>query len=305
MGTQVCHGIKRIMSHRFVRTATVVCCLALLSTACRKQPSDPNVTAAETPPPPDLSQCTRIEVWVEPSALEALVIPPPNEPNVLSAEEVRWIESLETMVIDDPAYIQALAQNVSMSSYGGPRHGGIAIIPVYHVSGQRGEQRLVSFQIKGPVILTEDDHFFRRSLPLRRSVSLTPALDPFRWRLKCARNLRRLWRALGQETERDGAEQTIRQWCDAIAKGRVKDDTLICPSAGKGRCHYAMNRDYKADAPGDTVLLFEAKPGWNQHGGPELFTFDNHDPKGGCVLLNNGMVKFIRTEKELHALRWK
>ena len=52
----------------------------------------------------------------------------------------------------------------------------------------------------------------------------------------------------------------------------------------------------------------------------DLFTFDNHDPKrlapivlpspqrssgGGCVLLNDGTVKFIRTEEELHALRWK
>jgi hypothetical protein len=53
------------------------------------------------------------------------------------------------------------------------------------------------------------------------------------------------------------------------------------------------------------VLLFETKTGWNQHGGPELFTFDNHDPKGGCVLLNNGTVKFIRTEEELKQLRWK
>ena len=60
------------------------------------------------------------------------------------------------------------------------------------------------------------------------------------------------------------------------------------------------------------------KTGWNQHGGPELFTFDNHDPKrsapdvlslgdsgGGCVLLNNGTVKFIRTKDELNALCWK
>jgi hypothetical protein len=53
------------------------------------------------------------------------------------------------------------------------------------------------------------------------------------------------------------------------------------------------------------VLLFETKDGWNQHGGPELFTFDNHDPKGGCVLLNDGSVKFIRTEEELNNLRWK
>lgn len=69
--------------------------------------------------------------------------------------------------------------------------------------------------------------------------------------------------------------------------------------------HYAMNPKREPNSPGDMVLLFETKAGWNQYGGPELFTFDNHDPKGGCVLLNDGKVKFIRTEDELHALRWK
>lgn len=68
---------------------------------------------------------------------------------------------------------------------------------------------------------------------------------------------------------------------------------------------YAMNPKCREDSPKDMVFLFESKPGWNQHGGPELFTFDNHDPRGGCVLLNDGTVKFIRTEEELHALRWK
>jgi hypothetical protein len=28
----------------------------------------------------------------------------------------------------------------------------------------------------------------------------------------------------------------------------------------------------------------------------------NHDPKGGCVLLNDGTVKFIRTKEELQQL---
>jgi hypothetical protein len=68
---------------------------------------------------------------------------------------------------------------------------------------------------------------------------------------------------------------------------------------------YAMNSNCREGSPDDTVFLFESKLGWNQHGGPELFTFDNHDPKGGCVLLNDGTVKFIRSEEELHALRWK
>ncbi|MDI6448547.1 hypothetical protein [Anaerobaca lacustris] len=66
-----------------------------------------------------------------------------------------------------------------------------------------------------------------------------------------------------------------------------------------------MNAACEANSPPDMVRLFETKAGWNQHGGPELFTFDNHDPRGGCVLLNDGTVKFIRTEEELHALRWE
>jgi len=78
-----------------------------------------------------------------------------------------------------------------------------------------------------------------------------------------------------------------------------------CPSAGDGKNHYAMNPNCKPDSQADMVLLFETKAGWNQHGGPELFTFDNHDPKGGCVLLNDSTVKFIRTPEELQQLQWK
>jgi len=88
-----------------------------------------------------------------------------------------------------------------------------------------------------------------------------------------------------------------------IAEHTVK--AYQCPGAGEGRCHYAMNSNCGADSPGEMVLLFETKAGWNQHGGPELFTFDNHDAQGGCVLLNDGTVKFIRTEQELHTLHWK
>ena len=70
-------------------------------------------------------------------------------------------------------------------------------------------------------------------------------------------------------------------------------------------CHYAMNNNCEPNSPLDMVLLFETKAGWNQNGGPELFNFDNHDPKGGCVLLNDGMVKFIRTKEEFQQLQWK
>jgi len=84
----------------------------------------------------------------------------------------------------------------------------------------------------------------------------------------------------------------------------------ICPSVKEAKkhlanCYYAMNPNCKFDSAPDMVLLFETRAGWNQHSGPELFTFDNHNPKGGCVLLNDGAVKFIRTKEELRQLRWK
>jgi hypothetical protein len=108
------------------------------------------------------------------------------------------------------------------------------------------------------------------------------------------------------------------RWCDAmewafagprIRSERHEVDTRmnvhVCPSVGEGMSTYAINPSCKYDSPPDIVLLFETKTGWNQHGGSELFTFDNHDPKGGCVLLNDGTVKFIRTKEELQQLRWK
>jgi hypothetical protein len=66
-----------------------------------------------------------------------------------------------------------------------------------------------------------------------------------------------------------------------------------------------MNPSCTPGSPADTVLLFEAKTGWNQHGGPEMFMFEHHEPRGGLVLLNGGTVKFIRTEEELKQLRWE
>jgi hypothetical protein len=99
------------------------------------------------------------------------------------------------------------------------------------------------------------------------------------------------------------------KWCDAFVPIWEKNHEsrwfeFRCPSMPDAKCTYAMNPACEPNSPPDTVLLFETKAGWNLHGGSELFTFENHDPKGGCVLLNGGAVKFIRTEEELKQLRW-
>jgi hypothetical protein len=148
-------------------------------------------------------------------------------------------------------------------------------------------------------------------------IMLTPQIEPFELRMRCAVNLRNVWHRLRLYYKAVGRIEmqypTPVEWCDTMARAytstRWYDESFVnaylCPSASEGKCHYALNTNCKYDSPSDVVLLFETKAGWNQHGGPELFTFDNHDPKGGCVLLNDGTVKFIRTKEELQQLRWK
>jgi hypothetical protein len=96
-----------------------------------------------------------------------------------------------------------------------------------------------------------------------------------------------------------------RMQASSVWVGYVREANAPSPPVDTWISDYAMNPNCHVDSPKDVVFLFESKPGWNQHGGPELFTFDNHDPRGGLVLLNGGEVKFIRTEEELQQLRWK
>jgi prepilin-type processing-associated H-X9-DG protein len=65
-----------------------------------------------------------------------------------------------------------------------------------------------------------------------------------------------------------------------------------------------MNPDCEPNSPADLVLLFETKGGWNQYGGPELLTLDNHKGEGANVLFNDGHVKFIKPD-EVGKLKWK
>jgi hypothetical protein len=138
-------------------------------------------------------------------------------------------------------------------------------------------------------------------------------IRPLQLRVRCAGKLRDLGGSLRYWPADNKEYPSPSEWCDAIVrkyqdKGTSKEymsNLFRCPSVTEGECHYAINPDCKPDSPPDAVLLYETKAGWNQHGGPELFTFDNHDPKGGCVKLNDGTVKFIRTKKELQQLRWK
>jgi prepilin-type processing-associated H-X9-DG protein len=92
------------------------------------------------------------------------------------------------------------------------------------------------------------------------------------------------------------------RWCDLLAD-HIEDRQFICPVAlekgDKGPCHYAINPQCKPDSPPDTVLLFETKGGWNQHGGLELVTTAYHNGRC-CVLFNDGHAEIVEDPAKLN-----
>ena len=106
-------------------------------------------------------------------------------------------------------------------------------------------------------------------------------------RMICATNLKGLGTAMivyaNDDTE--GRYPTAGKWCDLLIKGDYTvPEQFVCRDArgrgDKGRCHYAMNPNCEPNSPQDVVLLFETKGGWNQVGGAELLTVENHNGEG-------------------------
>jgi len=277
-----------------------------------------------------LGLCRKVEITCRPSMLEYL-FPYPIQQSLLNSDEKEYLLSQEKISYNDRTLINTLIREISrgennwlqQSSYILTKYSSIA-----HITCYKGDEERTSLNIyDGRVILTEGKHCYQycnELTSIQNIISHTKLVMPFRFRVECAANLRTLWHRLclydKAEKIRNGNSSNGNQviypepgkWCDKMLQAfeiagskRYLLKVHKCPSVCEGKCHYAMNPNCKYDSPSDVVLLFETKAGWNQHGGPELFTFDNHDPKGGCVLLNDGTVKFIRTTEELKQLRWK
>ena len=138
---------------------------------------------------------------------------------------------------------------------------------------------------------------------------LTPTVSKTKYTVagECASNLKRIRDAVQLYTEQfDGAYPTPNKWCDLLLEGNYLKSRrfLKCPAVKGGRCNFAINPNCSPNSPNDVVLFFETKGGWNQYGGPELLTFDNHKGKHTHILFNDGWIKFIKTE-EADQLKWK
>jgi len=265
--------------------------------------------------PPDLSSCTRIEIRYPQSALNYFLPSTALQRSILSTKEKEYIQSVEFFTLNDQERIKAFAYDVSLGSYHGRQRIAYGYANPVTVNCYRNKERMISFTTFGNDIVTEDHRIFKypRGLPNLEIIE-PPEMLPFKLRFQCASNMQNIYTAGPLYKEKVNSYPGPTEWCDAIMRDRTNTSYVSekrmrghfkCPSAVEGKCHYAMNPNCESNSPPDTVLLFETKGGWNQHGGSELFTFDNHDPRGGCVLLNDGTVKFIRTKEELQQLQWK
>lgn len=101
----------------------------------------------------------------------------------------------------------------------------------------------------------------------------------------------------------DGQYPTPDRWCDLLQPYSANEKIFVCPSAEEGRCHYAINPSAEPKSPPDMVLIFETHPGWNQAGGPEILSVENHCDKGCNILFNDSHVQFVKTE-DINDLKW-
>jgi len=132
-------------------------------------------------------------------------------------------------------------------------------------------------------------------------------------RVICGANLKGLGKklALYAGENNDTSYPPPEIWCDILVNDyEVHTGNFLCRAArgDKGPSHYAMNPNCKPNSPPKTVLLFETKGGWNQHGGLELVAVRRHgrsrrDSKGFTVLFNNGEVEYC-PEEWIPRLNW-
>ena len=117
---------------------------------------------------------------------------------------------------------------------------------------------------------------------------------------------------------------TASNWCDLLIenaavpreeKGRrgssfspaIPSVIFQLKGMGESVCRYAMNKDAAnlgISAPLGVVLLFETHSGWNQVGGSDILTTDNHQGDGCNVLFTDFHVEFVRAS-QIPELRWK
>ena len=177
--------------------------------------------------------------------------------------------------------------------------GIVALVKIEKSGGQLKGKGFAIAGLAAPIIL----------VPLAMGI-LIPALAKTRMlahRMVCGTNMSSLGRAMIIYTNDYDNVPTVSKWCDLlIENSEVIEKQFLCKGASQGPCNYAMNKNIEKHgiyAPLDMVLLFESGPGWNQSGGRELLTTENHRGEGCNILFYDGHVQFVKSE-DINDLNW-
>ena len=183
----------------------------------------------------------------------------------------------------------------------------IGIVVLVKISKSAGQLKGIGLAITGMVLPVVLVPFAALLMGI-----LAPALFRTRqiaFRVVCGANMSGLGKAmLIYANDYDDKFPTQTKWCDLLMKyTEVPPEGFRCQGAFEGPCNYAINKNLenfdRGNAPPDMVALFETQPGWNQSGGPELLTTENHQRDGCNVLFINGHVRFFKT-RDLNKLKW-
>jgi len=176
----------------------------------------------------------------------------------------------------------------------------LGIVSIVMIKNSGGKLNGKGFAISGIIVST---------LSLLVGVPVVLNIRYQAFRMLCGTNMSLLGMAmLVYSNEFDDKLPTPSKWCDLLVEHTdVTEKTLRCLGAPEGPCNYAMNKNVEKlgiRSPPDMVVLFETQPGWNQSGGPEILTIDNHQGEGCNVLFMDSHVHFVKTE-DLDKLKWK
>jgi prepilin-type processing-associated H-X9-DG protein len=181
------------------------------------------------------------------------------------------------------------------------------IVALVKISQSKGQLKGIGLAVTGialPVVILP-------FIPCLMGI-LFPALARTRQlalRTHCAVNMSTIGKAmLIYANDFDDKFPISPKWCDLLIEhAEVTPATFRCKGAHEGPCNYAINKNIEnfdtGNAPHDMVILFETHPGWNQVGGPELLTTENHQSQGCNVLFADNHVEFVTT-KDLDKLKW-
>jgi prepilin-type processing-associated H-X9-DG protein len=180
----------------------------------------------------------------------------------------------------------------------------LGIIGIFKIEKSAGQLKGKGLAIAGIAVPGASLLFM---VPIMMIAIMIPALTSARaqaQRVACASTLKQLGVAMQIYAEDNNHKYPMAdKWCDLLKPYYMDEKVLICPSAGQGRCHYAINPQAEPNSPPDVVLLFETKGGWNQAGGPDILSTDNHKGEGCNVLFNDGHVEFVKI-KDINNLKW-